>query len=383
VNPDNKLITKYYAANRDGSPNLASPARRNWNSGPRSEVATGIELDTALPAAYDERIQLSMKAKDSFPAGGWLSTRADQVDVGLTVQPGLIFEPNKNASVAFMGTSLETGVAADDAFFTGSPSAAGDVKTQGQTMSLKQLLNQKVIRKVVSGAGGSKADIAEIQEPAFKLIYKHPEGIKIGGKQFNPLGDLNLKKADLGEASGVQATLTPIKDAEHDGTRVSLVLDKAFAATEDGESVKGWSVTVGFTDHDGTWKQCESTTFDDADASQRLGFTLDMEDAPALMNKGRSLEVRIFNDQGVPAQRVQIPFQAMTWDSSVVQKPGTGGTQQQSFNPSQICGSAVKSESKLKDGGKISRTEDGNMYFVKGGVSSPIDALQAKRLQSL
>ena len=383
INPDNTLITKYYASNADGSPNLRSPARRDWNSGPRAETATGANLDTALPQAYDQRIELSMKAKESFPAGGWLNTRADQVDVGLTVQPGLIFEPNKNATVTFMGTKLATGVPKDDAFFMGSPSAAGAVKTEGSNLSLKQLLTQSVQRSVVSGAGGSNQDAATVAEPAHKMIFKNPGAINIGGRAFAPLADVNLKKADLGESTGVQATLTPINDPEHDGTTVSLVLDKAFVAAEEGHSVEGWSVVVGFTDHDGSWKQCDAAAIDDGDRSQRLGFTLKMENAPELMKKGRSLEIRLFNENGVPAQRVQVPFQAMPWDTSVVPKPDGGNTQQQSFSPASICGSAVKSESKLEAGGKISHTEDGHMYFVDKGTSSPIDALQAKRLQAL
>lgn len=380
--PDNKLIRKYYAAQANGQPNLAQPVRSRWNQGNPEDILTGANLDTTAPNVFDERISLKMSAKETFPEGGWLETRAEFVTAGLVVEPGLIFEPGKDASVTFLGTSLKTAVAKDDAYFTGSPSAEGELKLEGNfaKYSLKQLLTQSVTRNVVSQAAGH-GDNANVAKQAFQFIYADAGHINIAGKAFTPLSDQNLKKAELGDGTKMTAQLAPIADPDHNGTRASIVLNEGFLKTDGETSIEGWTVAVGFKDVDGAWKQCSSTKIEDRETSQRMGFELDMTDAPGLMKQGASMEIRLFNQNGVPAERVQVPFQAMTWADAPAVDAKPSPTQQ--FSPSQVCGEKVTGESKLKDGGRILTTESGAQYFNDKGVTSPIDALQAKRLQSL
>jgi hypothetical protein len=379
VRPKNELILKYYAADAAGQPNLAQPVRSGWNTGNTSDTQTGEQLDTTRPQVFTQRVRTQISAKEGTDKGQWLSTPATAFELGFSLDPGLIFEPGKQAKVSYLGTGLDTAVAADDAFFTGSPSAAGKPNLAPHAnRALSWLMNQPV-QVAVSSPGAPTQDAFNESKALRDYVFAEAANIAVGGKTLAPLGDVTLNHAQLNKETGVHASLIPAADKEFNGTRISVQLDAGFLKTEKDTSIEGWKVAVGFMDHEGNWQQCDEVKIADSDKSQEMRFMLESGDAPALVKSGRRLEIRVYNDGDVPAQRVMVPFQELKWDMSAIKNQKA----KSDFSPSQICGQPVVSESAVKTGGKIAQTEDGHLFFVQNGTASSIDALQAKRLQSL
>lgn len=308
VAPTNKQITRFfYGMNANGVvvPNPASPAPV------APQVASGPQLDTTPVQTYRDRIQLSIGAKEDFPKGGWLETQLAHVDAEIAVEPGYMLEPSSHATIQFASASVTTEVKADDFSFIGSGSADAKVPTEqlgGWTMS--DLLNQNVIERTKTGDG---YDQREVATPAYQLIYSNAEHIKIGTAALDPLGDRSLTKAELAEA-GIKVNLEPMK-GDKDGTEVLLSLDKGFLSAAKPGSVDGWKVVVGF--HTGAngeteWTEAKPRAVK-GESSAKESFRLQLPNAPEAIALNRSVEIRIFNDRGVPAQRVLIPFTEIPW----------------------------------------------------------------------
>ncbi len=311
VDPDNTQNVKFYRAGPGGAPDLNRPVAG------RDRVDQGVALDTTPPMAFDQRIQLKMTAKEDFPPGGWLNTKASFVDASLVLERGLIFEPKAAATVDFLGTRAATKVPADDAFLVGSPSAETNLENAIRAQpnySIGHVLRQQLTRTVVTEGHN---DQQAVSFPAWQMIFANPERTQVAGAQFNPLGDRSLKRSEF-ENAKVSAELYPVQDPENNGTKVRLKLGEGFLSANDGASVKNWTVVVGFVDHEGKWQQCEATKIKSKECSQDMGFTLDLTNTTKLMEQGKSLEVRMFNDNGVPAQRVLVPFTTMPWSKEVI-----------------------------------------------------------------
>jgi hypothetical protein len=112
----------------------------------------------------------------------------------------------------------------------------------------------------------------------------------------------------------MSCTCKPLpRDPQEDGVTVSLALDDGFFAAAAGQnaSFKGYTMVVGFTDVDGTWKEQSRTV--GSDVSKKEGFSFECDDFDGLQKANANLEVRVFTEDGVPAQRVLVPFREIHW----------------------------------------------------------------------
>lgn len=107
-------------------------------------------------------------------------------------------------------------------------------------------------------------------------------------------------------------------DSEKNGQEVHLELDQGFLAGKEPGSVDGWKIVVGFhTGANGSaeWREAKPRLVD-GESSKKETFKIELPNAPEAIANNRSVEIRIFNDRGVPAQRVLIPFTELPWGES-------------------------------------------------------------------
>lgn len=306
VHPTNaQKTTYYYGINQNGAivPNLSSPV--GWT--PTSE--SGAQLDTTAVQTFRDRVQLELRAKDDFPKGGWLEAPLKHVEAKLLLEPGYMLEPDSQATVSFLGTSLQTKVAADDFSFIGSPSAEATLATESSNATIGAVLNSQVTESNYSGSG---SDAQSVNTPAYQLIYQQAEHIKIGGEAFAPLSDVTMNK-DAMEAAGITAYVQPLA-GDKDGQEIHLELPKGFLSSDKGGLVAGWKIVVGFAtpDPENPWIQAKPRVTSGS-ASGSESFKLALDNAPEAILNNRNLEVRLFNERGVPAERVLIPMKELPW----------------------------------------------------------------------
>lgn len=307
VHPTNtRTTTVYYGINQNGTmvPNLSSPV--GWTP----SVETGATLDTTPVQTFRDRVQLEMRAKDDFPKGGWLNTPVKHVEAKLLLEPGYMLEPDSQGTVSFFGASLKTQVAADDFSFIGSPSAETALATAASNVSIGGVLTSQVTES--NQTGGGSADAHSENTPAYKLIFQHADQIKVGGGAFTPLGDVTLNKAAL-DTAGVNAYVQPLA-GDKDGQEIHLELPKGFLSADKGGLIDGWKVVVGFAtaDAEHPWIEAKPRIVS-SNTSGKESFTLALENAPEAILNNRNLEIRLFNERGVPAQRVLIPMKELPW----------------------------------------------------------------------
>jgi hypothetical protein len=92
-------------------------------------------------------------------------------------------------------------------------------------------------------------------------------------------------------------------------------LGKGFLAGKNGESMAGWRIEAGYfggASQNGEWVGTNAVTAG-ADGSPSKCLTLDLPNAPEALASNRNLELRVYNAQGVPAQRVLIPLTQLSW----------------------------------------------------------------------
>ncbi|MBI4819854.1 MAG: hypothetical protein HY791_26510 [Deltaproteobacteria bacterium] len=310
VRPENQETVRFYPGkweNVNGAnvivPNTASPEAT------APQIVQGASLDRTPVVAFDERIRLGLTVKPSFPQGGWLETPISHVDAKMMIEPGLIFEPDTTAKVTFLSGVLSTKVESEDAFLVGSPGTEAPVGlAQYSAQSLQWLLNQPVQRQTQSTAG---SDARNQSWSLSDLIYTARDKIGVGAGKLNPLGDLRVGGANLAGAK-IEAVYSQIADNSK-GQHLDLKLGEGFLKAEDGASVKGWTMVVGYTDESGAWKQCDARTVKSRKGSDCESFELDFADAPALYKQNKNVEIRVFNAEGVPAQRVLVPLKEISW----------------------------------------------------------------------
>lgn len=316
---ENEQVTKYYQGKRVG--NTIVPDIARYVAG-RDNVQRGEQLDRTPVKTFDDRITLKLTANDGVPTDGWLEAKANQFKVDLEVAKGLMFEPNSEAQVTFMNKSVKTAVAADDAELLGSAAVTIENIAAGN-MNIGQLLQQRLVRlsytKDVNG--NAKADRNQIQITALDLVFAQKQQTLIGGKQLEPTATKVIDKATM-ETMGIKAEKVPVR-GDVDGQEIRLNLSKGFIKAEDPASVDGWRMVVGFTDHEGKWHNCGEAKVGKQSKAEK--FKMILTDADKAHQQNRALEIRVYNDAGVPAERFNIPFREIDWSPSLRAR---GGQQQ-------------------------------------------------------
>ena len=316
LHPDNHLHTKYYYGKNVGGQIVPDQARPYGN---QTRNDAGPQLDTTPARTFDDRIKLEMGVKDSFPKGGWVETKAAHIDAKLIVEPGLMFEPDSSATVNFLGTGANTAVPKDDAFLVGAPGVERQCNLASyKNYSIAQLLAQPIQRR--SQTGGGSADANALNRPAVDMIFADKANIKVGAGALQPLRDTNVNHAQMKDNS-MRAEYRPLK-GDTGGQRLCLDLDKGFLSASEDSTVQNWKIVVGFVDAKGAWQQCDERSVKNTKNSSAEHFSLEMNDSAVLYKQNKSLEVRVFNAEGVPAQRVRVPLKQVKWadTSSPVQQ---------------------------------------------------------------
>ena len=268
---------------------------------------------------FRDRLHMDLKAKADVPEGAWLDTKVSSYDIALGVDRGLIYEPDSTANITFMQTALNLAVPADDADLLGSDAARTPLKLHpnyANAWTLQQLVTQNVNLRTQSGGGSADAKAQNI--PIANLLHPSAGSVTVASSPMKPLADTALNAATF-EAAGVSATKVPLPDdPESDGQRVCIDLDKGFLGASDDASVKGWKVVAGYTDQSGKWQSCGSETISNHKNSQAMHLTVDVHNAKHALKNNRSIELRVFNDCGVPAQRVNVPLRDINWSDSAL-----------------------------------------------------------------
>jgi hypothetical protein len=286
-------------------PNTAAPLPQF------NRTETGDTIDTTPVATFDERIRVSLAAKSTLPAGTWLGTAGAgaHVDATLHVDRGLIFEPGATASVQLAGLATATinvAIDAKDAHLNGNASTSV-AATLNPGATLRQILESTVNR--ASKSAGN--DNSTVQKRLVDCVFADAASRTIGDKALAPLGDVRVDAATM-SAMKIACNVKPLPgDPQKNGTKVSLTLDDQFLTAAKDTSFNGWKIAVGFTDEQGVWQEQARSV--GGTNSKKESFTFDVTDFDAQQKKNANLEVRLFNADGVPAQRVLVPFREMHW----------------------------------------------------------------------
>ncbi len=269
---------------------------------------TGDTLDTTGVKTFDERVRLSMSARSTLPAGVWLDDAnvGAHVDVDLIVDRGLIFEPGSSASIALNGhASANLSVAVDktDAHLNGNASTSMKASLTGSA-SLRQILVSSLQRSSRS----TPTDQTSSNQRVVDVIYKDAQTRVVGNKTLSPLADVKVTQPELAAMKMSCTAKVLAADPQDNGAVVNLTLDDAFLS---GSDFKGWKVVAGFRDENGTWQ--EQTRTVGSSSSKKEAFSFDVSDFDAQQKKNANVEIRLFNADGVPAQRVLVPFREVHW----------------------------------------------------------------------
>lgn len=312
VRPENQETVRYYPSMWQMQPNGQNAVVPNtaMSENRAATVTSGAQLDRTPVKTFDEKIKLGLKVKDSFPEGGWLETKIEHIDAKMFIEPGLMFEPDTQAEVRLINSTLTTKVQADDAFLVGAPAAEAEIAlTPYAAQNISWLLQQPVTRTSQSLGGSQDAETK--QWKLADLVFADKAKIGVGAGTLVPQQDLRLKSAQLEEMK-ISGGYSQI-DGSDKGQHLCLTLGEGFLSAKDGASVKGWSIVAGYTDESGQWQQCAARTVKGKTGSGCETFEFDLADAPALYKANRDVEIRLFNAEGVPAQRVRVPVKELPW----------------------------------------------------------------------
>lgn len=316
VRPENLDLQKYY---RPGIVNNRWAADLTQPLPQFDRRTTGDTLDKTPVKSFSERVRVSLQT-NNLQRGAWLDTAATggAVKAELVVGRGYIFEPGSRglvsigsqSSVQFVSGNVGVSVAKDDAHLLGNTPATAQLSIH-PSATLRQVLSSTVSHKTYAQDGAS--DAADRQTTLQQLVFADAAGRTIAGRVMSPLEDVTLVQSDLAAAK-MACTCKPLpRDPEEDGVTVKLTLDDGFLATATGQtaSFKGYTMVVGFTDVDGTWKEQSRTV--NSDASKHESFSFDVDAFDEMQKKNGNLEVRLFNADNVPAMRVLVPFREIHW----------------------------------------------------------------------
>jgi len=309
IAPKNLETTRYFPGRRDETGNIVPDTTRRENRTPTKR--DGPTLDKTPVNTFDDKIKFAISCKDSFPEGAWLNAKSHHFEAKAFLEPGLIFEPGAFANVKVLNTNLRTEVSEADAFLVGSAGTSADIDLSAfQNHTLLQLLSQSV-RRDSESKPSSSSDRSTKSWKLSDLIFANKANIKIGAQSLRPLADTRLTKSTLPNTK-ISAHYQQIADNPK-GQRLCVNLDKGFLASEEGTSIKNWSVVAGYTDENGQWQEAKRMKVSNKCSSSKANFNFNLADAPALYKSNRELELRVFNAEGVPAQRILVPFKEISW----------------------------------------------------------------------
>jgi hypothetical protein len=296
VNPENVL------QRRGWTDAVAMRGRRADSDG----EAKGSNLDRTPVVVFDDRIKLNLKPVGDV-GGAWLKDSAP-FEASLYIGRGLMFEPGAQGVLELGPVKASVVVSVDDAQLLGNEpqTVAFDPKALGATLAHTLASPLGMITHVES----KKSDIRGTNKKLVDIIFSNAKQIEVGAKPLAPLADVAVNtKADL-KANKMSWSALPLSDPQNDGACVTLRLEEGFM-TKKGElgDVAGYQVQVGYFDNDKKWIEAKRFTVS-GDQSKATEFSFDLDSLPALQKTNANLEVRLYNAEGVPAQRMMVPFRA-------------------------------------------------------------------------
>ncbi len=312
VRPEN--VNKEFAFQGMWDPNAANGRRiipnRNSPVPQNNRVTQGEQLDRTAVATFQDRVHLSLKAKDTLPQGAWLDTpgAGAHLEAALSVDRGYMFEPGAKAGIAFNGANINLEIAKNDAQLLGSESQSVAVPVAA-TATIRQLLSQNIGE--TASANPTQADQASKATAASALLFSRAADIGVGAGSLSVLGDVTIANANMA-ANLIKLDAVPAADDDNDAATVRLTLDEGFLTGKNGAPVNGYKIVAGFTDEKGVWQEAKTRAVG-SDKSKKESFSFDVSDFDEMQKKNGNLEVRIFNESGVPATRVLLPFRDIGW----------------------------------------------------------------------
>jgi hypothetical protein len=307
--PSNQRTTNFfYPVNVGGK--LVPDKTRPAPGGPVMEA--GPALDTTPVITFEDRVHVAPSLSDDFPtSGGWLNTKLgpSKSSLALTFERGFMFEPGAEAQImsATFPPPVLT-VPADDADLIGSEPLEIDLKdrTLSEVLALPFSANVKspseqAYRSVRLGSGK-------------ELLNAYPAAtaaqIAVGGAAFSPYGDLTV--TDF-KAAKMTVDKVPERDADRDAQRVRITLQDGFLASTGGASLANWKVVAGYTDGQGQWHGSDAKIVTDPQGRGEQCLEVRVDDAPELMKRKGNIEIRLFNADNIPAERIQLTLQSVKW----------------------------------------------------------------------
>lgn len=185
-------------------------------------------------------------------------------------------------------------------------------KTNGRFLT--QILSMRIEKETVNAYQPPAPTPPVVRDPLYATFTMAPDAdvmLLFNARDVDEKGQPLLMKVVARELS---CTAKPLpRDPEEDGVTVSLALDDGFLAAAAGRnaSFKDYTMVVGFTDVDGSWKEQSRSV--GSDASTKVAFAFECNDFDGLQKKNGNLEARVFTADGVPAQRVLVPFREIYW----------------------------------------------------------------------
>lgn len=309
MNPEGTVFINECHADREGRPDPNRRVRQRRLDNADTD-APNLNLDGAMVRigrhvrTHDHKVQLYMFAKDNFPAGSWTGALGQHVEMSLVAENGLHYELGSKVNISYLRTVLNTTVDPEKdkwQMLGNAPAASAVDLGRYAGHSLQSLLDQNVI--MISST--KPQDQRSVTRTAKELIYGlAAQHVKVGNAAFQPVGDSVVAKGQL-EGMGIRAHFD---ECGKNQLAATLRLGKGFVSADDPASVEGWRIDVGYRDHQGQWHGCESQYVKSPKGSSDMELRLPaIEDAKALFQANGKLEIQVYNDKGIPAQRIQIP----------------------------------------------------------------------------
>jgi hypothetical protein len=213
--------------------------------------------------------------------------------------------------VTLLGAQAAVNVPGDDFSFGGNKATSAAIPAQYANHTLAQLFAQQV--QEISQSTATTTDRKVTNTPASELFFrKEKEAVKLGELPFTPLMSPTLTGEAIA-AAGIHPVIQPlVGDAQSDGYCVAVKLSEGFVKAGGPADLTGWTVEVGYQGPGG-WAEAGSMKIDGKSSSKAALFELPVDNPTEAIAKNRSLEVRLRNDQGIPAGRIQIPFKELKW----------------------------------------------------------------------
>lgn len=307
INPQNKLVTHFFQGkNENGKivPDLTKPVGA-------PQTTTGPNLDTTAVLTFANELSLSLSAKATYPKGAWTEVQLSHLDTQLNVGPGYLLEPGTQATVSLWGASTNVNVPADDFSFAGSKGSVAALPANYGTHTLATLLGQAV--QETSRSAATATDQRTTSTPASALLYRREKDVvQLGNQPFQPLMSPTLT-GDAIAAAGIHPSIKPLPgDAQSDGVCVAVKLSEGFAKAGQPADLTGWTVEVGYQSAAG-WQEAGSMKIEGKSSSKAQLFELAVDNPTEAIAANRNLEIRLRNDKGIPAGRMQVPFKELKW----------------------------------------------------------------------